>query len=233
MSKTQKNLIKLILFLIFMLVLSVAITDKYYLLISLLFLVATMVPLYRRFENKKIQSREIVFIAVLAAIAATSRVPFAMIPSVQPTTFVIIVSAMVLGSESGFVIGATSALVSNMFLGQGPWTPWQMFCWGMIGFTAGLLKDSPILKEMWSRLVFGFVCGFLFGWVMNLWYVVAYIKPLSWIAFVQAYAASFYFDLAHALSNVFFLLLFSASWLKIIRRFQKKYGLVDLSKEQF
>lgn len=232
MSKTQKNLIKLILFLIFMLVLSVAITDKYYLLISLLFLVATMVPLYRRFENKKIQSREIVFIAVLAAIAATSRVPFAMIPSVQPTTFVIIVSAMVLGSESGFVIGATSALVSNMFLGQGPWTPWQMFCWGMIGFTTGLLKDSPILKEMWSRLVFGFVCGFLFGWIMNLWYVVAYIKPLSWIAFVQAYAASFYFDLAHALSNVFFLLLFSASWLKIIRRFQKKYGLVDLSKEQ-
>lgn len=232
MSKTQKNLIKLILFLIFMLVLSVAITDKYYLLISLLFLVATMVPLYRRFENKKIQSREIVFIAVLAAIAATSRVPFAMIPSVQPTTFVIIVSAMVLGSESGFVIGATSALVSNMFLGQGPWTPWQMFCWGMIGFTAGLLKDSPILKEMWSRLVFGFVFGVLFGWIMNLWYVVAYIKPLSWIAFVQAYAASFYFDLAHALSNVFFLLLFSASWLKIIRRFQKKYGLVDLSKEQ-
>ncbi|MEG1370310.1 MAG: ECF transporter S component, partial [Carnobacterium sp.] len=65
-------------------------------------------------------------------------------------------------------------------------------------------------------------------WIMNLWYVVAYINPLSWIAFVQAYAASFYFDLAHALSNVFFLWLFSPSWLKIIRRFQKKYGLINL-----
>lgn len=228
MLKAKQNLWGLILFLMFMLVLSVAISDKYYLLVSFLFLIATMVPLYRRFEKKKIRSREIVFIAVLGAIAATSRVPFAMIPSVQPTTFVIIVSAMVLGSESGFVVGATAALVSNMFLGQGPWTPWQMFCWGMVGFTAGLLKDSPILKDMWSRLVFGFVWGFLFGWIMNLWYVVAYIHPLNWIAFVQAYAASFYFDLAHALSNVFFLWVFSPSWLKIIRRFQKKYGLVNL-----
>ncbi|WP_317912955.1 ECF transporter S component [Carnobacterium maltaromaticum] len=228
MLRAKKNLWGLILFLIFMLVLSVAISDKYYLLVSFLFLIATMVPLYRRFETKKIRSREIVFIAVLGAIAATSRVPFAMIPSVQPTTFVIIVSAMVLGSESGFVVGATAALVSNMFLGQGPWTPWQMFCWGMVGFTAGLLKDSPILKDMWSRLVFGFIWGFLFGWIMNLWYVVAYINPLSWFAFVQAYAASFYFDLAHALSNVFFLWLFSTSWLKIIRRFQKKYGLINL-----
>lgn len=228
MLRAKKNLWGLILFLIFMLVLSVAISDKYYLLVSFLFLIATMVPLYHRFEKKKIRSREIVFIAVLGAIAATSRVPFAMIPSVQPTTFVIIVSAMVLGSESGFVVGATAALVSNMFLGQGPWTPWQMFCWGMVGFTAGLLKDSPILKDMWSRLVFGFIWGFLFGWIMNLWYVVAYINPLNWIAFVQAYAASFYFDLAHALSNVFFLWLFSPSWLKIIRRFQKKYGLINL-----
>ena len=224
----KNNMLKLILFLIFTLVLSVAITDKYYLLVSFMFLIATMLPLYYRFEKKTIRAREIVFIAVLGAIAATSRVPFVMLPSVQPTSFVIIVAAMVLGSESGFVVGATAALVSNMFLGQGPWTPWQMFSWGMIGFTAGLLKDTLILKDMWSRLVFGFMWGFLFGWIMNLWYVVAYINPLTWFTFAQAYAASFYFDLAHALSNVFFLYFFSESWLKVIRRFQKKYGLIDL-----
>lgn len=200
---------------------------QHYLLLSFLMLAATMIPLYANFERKKVTSREIVFLAVLGAIAAVSRVPFAMIPSVQPTTFVIIVASMVLGKESGFILGATAALVSNLFLGQGPWTPWQMFAWGLVGFSAGLFKDSLLLREMWSRLVFGFVWGFLFGWIMNLWYVLAYIQPLNGFTFLQAYAASFYFDLAHGVSNVFFIWLFSPSWLRIIRRFQKKYGLLD------
>lgn len=81
-------------------------------------------------KNVKIRAREIVMIAVLATIAAVSRVPFAPLPSVQPTSFVVIVAALVLGPEAGFMIGSTAALVSNFFLGQGPWTPWQMFCWG-------------------------------------------------------------------------------------------------------
>ncbi|MGY3779514.1 ECF transporter S component [Isobaculum melis] len=227
MSKVKKNVWWLVFSLLFLLVLTVAISDQYYLLVSFLFLIGTMVPLYSRFEKKKIQSREIVFLAVLGAIAAASRVLFFAIPSVQPMTFVVIVSGMVLGSEGGFMIGATGALVSNMFLGQGPWTPWQMFSWSMIGLIAGLLKDSALLKNMRSRLLFGFVMGFLFGWVINLWSVIAYIHPLSWLAFIQAYIASFYFDLAHALSNVFFLWLFSSSWIKVMRRFQKKYGLLD------
>lgn len=219
--------------LISLLISSLLVSGKHYLLLSFLFLAIVMYPLYRRFEQRKITAREIVFLAVLATIAAVGRVPFAVLPSVQPTSFVIIVAAMVLGSESGFVIGATAALVSNMFLGQGPWTLWQMFCWGMIGYTAGLLGKTPFLQEMWGRLVFGFVWGFLFGWIMNLWYVIGFIQPLTALAFLQAYAASFYFDLAHALSNVFFLFLFSTSWLKIIQRFQKKYGLLDFKEKDF
>lgn len=78
-----------------------------------------MLPFYIRFEKRAFVSREIVMVAVLAAIAAVSRVPFSIIPSVQPTSFVIIVSAVVFGSEAGFMIGATAAIVSNIFLGQG------------------------------------------------------------------------------------------------------------------
>ncbi len=79
-------------------------------------------------------------ISMLSAIGAIGRVPFAAIPSVQPTSFVIIMSGLSFGGNTGFMVGSTAALVSNMLLGQGPWTPWQMFAWGMMGFTAPYLR---------------------------------------------------------------------------------------------
>lgn len=205
----------------------VTLQGQHFLLFSLICLVASMLPFYWRFETRYIRAREIIFIAVLAAIAAVSRVPFAPLPSVQPTSFVIIVSALVLGPESGFIVGSTAAIVSNMFLGQGPWTPWQMFCWGMMGVTAGLIGRYKWAQNKYWLCVFGFVWGFLFGWIMNLWYVVAYVNPLTVKTFIAAYVASFYFDLAHALSNVFFLFLFYESWSRIIKRFKIKYGLLE------
>ncbi len=131
---------------------------------SLFLLVVIMLPFYIRFERKAFVSREIVLVAVLAAIAAVSRVPFSILPSVQPTSFVIIVSAIVFGSETGFMIGATAAIVSNIFLGQGPWTPWQMFSWGMIGFIAGLLRNTFLMKKLWGKTTIRIVC-WIFIWL--------------------------------------------------------------------
>ena len=166
-------------------------------------------------------------LAILAAIAAVSRVPFASIPSVQPTTFVIIVTALAFGAESGFVVGALAALVSNLFLGQGPWTPWQMYTWGMIGLTAGLLRHTRMMRNLSGRILFGFVTGILFGWVMNLWHFVSLGEYVDFSAVIAYYTASIYFDLAHALSNVFFITIFASSWIKILQRFRKKYGLLE------
>lgn len=150
-------------------------------MVSSLFLLAViMLPFYIRFERKAFVSREIVLVAVLAAIAAVSRVPFSILPSVQPTSFVIIVSAIVFGSETGFMIGATAAIVSNIFLGQGPWTPWQMFSWGMIGFIAGLLRNTFFMKKLWGRLLYGLIVGFLFGWIMNFWGLLGFIREATW-----------------------------------------------------
>lgn len=187
-----------------------------------------LLPFFARFERRKVEARELVLLAVLAAIAAVSRVPFAPLPSVQPTSFVIIISAIVYGAEAGFIIGAIAALVSNIFLGQGPWTPWQMFCWGMIGVTAGWLKDEWWMKKRIGLLCFGFAWGFLFGWIMNIWYIITLPDALGWQLITVAYIQSFYFDLAHALSNVFFLTVFGSSWLKILVRFRKKYGLLSV-----
>lgn len=190
-------------------------------------MIFTFLPFIIRFERRKVAGRELVMLAVLGAIAAVSRVPFASIPSVQPTTFVIIVTGIAFGAESGFVVGALAALVSNLFLGQGPWTPWQMYAWGMIGLSAGLLRNTWMMKRSYGRIMFGFMTGILFGWVMNLWYFVSLGEQVELATIMTYYGASFYFDLAHGLSNVFFLLIFASSWIKILQRFRKKYGLFE------
>ncbi len=195
--------------------------------VSFLLLAVTFLPFFLRFERKNVQARELVLLAVLSAIAAVSRIPFASIPSVQPTTFVIIVSGLVFGGESGFVIGSLAALVSNLFLGQGPWTPWQMVAWGVIGGGAGLLRRFKWMQTKWGRVGYGIVSGYFFGWIMNIWSLFG-LQITDWKTVLTLYGSSFYFDTAHALSNVVFLILFSSSWIKILQRFQRKYGLLDV-----
>ncbi len=212
------------LFIIGIAMMSVVAHHQYWLL-SLVFVVLAMLPFFLKYEAKKMQSREVMMIVMLIAIAAVSRVPFAAIPNVLPMTFIIIVSGLVFGAQSGFMIGALSAIVSNMFIGQGPWTPWQMFCWGMIGCAAGLLRNTWWMRTMWGKVIFGFAAGILFGWVMNLVDVIARMADISWGAIVTIYAAGVIFDLLHAGSNVLFILLFSKSWIRILERFKRKYGL--------
>ncbi|QGQ47960.1 ECF transporter S component [Metabacillus sediminilitoris] len=227
MARSRVILLVIAAFISLILIVEPLISSQQYVLVSFLIISCTFLPFMIRFERRKVAGRELVMLAVLAAIAAVSRVPFASIPSVQPTTFVIIVTGIAFGAESGFVVGALAALVSNLFLGQGPWTPWQMYAWGMIGLTAGLLRHTWLMKHTIGRLIFGFMAGILFGWVMNLWYFVSLGERVGMAEIVAYYGASLYFDLAHAFSNVFFLIVFANSWVKILQRFRKKYGLLD------
>ncbi|AIF44282.1 ECF transporter S component [Virgibacillus sp. SK37] len=227
MERPKKLLIVISIFLFVLLVATTLLSNEHYLILSLVIMFVTFMPFMIRFSKKKLTSRELVLLAILGSIAAISRVPFASLPSVQPTTFVIIVAAIALGPQSGFVIGGLAAIVSNLFLGQGPWTPWQMYSWGMIGLVAGLLQHTWIMRTGLGRIIYGFIVGFLFGWIMNLWFIIGVIQETTWQSFLLYYSASFYFDLAHALSNVFFLLLFGPAWIKIIERFKRKYGLFE------
>ncbi|WP_082687069.1 ECF transporter S component [Bacillus sp. FJAT-27445] len=194
------------------------------------FAVFAFIYLLIRFERRKIEARELVLLAVLASIAAVGRIPFASIPGVQPTTLVIMMSGLVFGAESGFLIGAVAALASNMILGQGPWTPWQMAAWGLVGLTAGMLRKTRFMQKNWGRLAFGFVWGFLFGWIMNFWGVLAFSQTggeVTLSSLAAYFAASSLFDFMHAASNVFFLLMFGEIWLKSLGRFKRKYGLLE------
>ncbi len=191
-------------------------------LLSLEIITIALALFYWGFERGQITSREIVVIAMLGTIAAVVRIPFAILPGVQPTTFIVIISGFVFGARAGFMVGSTAALVSNLFLGQGPWLPWQMFAWGLAGVSAGVVK--AVYPQMNSKglLPLCFLWGYLFGWLMNLWSWLAFIQPLTWKTFIAYGVASFWFDTSHAVGNAVFCAFFGPSFIKILRRFRRK-----------
>lgn len=190
--------------------------------ISTIIIIAAIIMLYLWAQKAAVSSKEIALLAALIAIAALGRVPFAAIPSVQPTTFVVMLAACVFGPQAGFMVGAGAALVSNFFLGQGPWTPWQMMGWGMVGVgTACLYRLLPGLKPIGLAFL-GLAWGYLFGWVQNLGFWIAFVYPLSLKSFLAAYAASFVFDSLHAVCNFCLCLFLAPPVIKILKEYQEK-----------
>lgn len=150
--------------------------QSYYLPISFLILAVTILPFFMVFERRKPKAREIVLIAMMCAITVASQVALHIVLPLQIGTAMIILSGISLGPEAGFLIGALSRLVCNFYMGQGPWTPWQMFCWGILGFLAGLAFNNQTeqLKSRRFSVVIGpvisLVFAFIAAYVSYLWY---------------------------------------------------------------
>lgn len=202
--------------------------NRSYALISMLFVILAMVPFLMIYEFKKPQAREWIPLAVMAALAAVGRVAFAPVPFFKPTSAIIIITASVFGAEAGFLTGAISALASNLFFGQGPWTPWQMFSWGIVGFLSGYIIKKNIINNKFKLYVFGAMSGFIFGWIMNIWTATGYMYEFSWKAFFALYISSFPTDLVHSIATVVFLKVLYDPWRAKLNRVKLKFGLIDL-----
>ncbi|MCQ2550700.1 MAG: ECF transporter S component [Clostridia bacterium] len=118
-----------------------------YMIVSLLVVIYAMVPFFMVFEKRKPKAREIVIIATISAITIVSHLLMRMFGGIQIGTALVIVSGVALGPEAGFLVGSISRFILNFYEGQGPWTPWQMFCWGLLGFLAGMCFNK-ISKDM-------------------------------------------------------------------------------------
>ena len=201
--------------------------DRRYYLISLLILAETMLPFFLVFEKRRPQARELILIAVLCALAVAGRAAFAMLPSVKPVTALVIVTAVALGGETGFLVGALSMLLSNLFLQQGPWTPYQMFAMGLIGLVAGVLFRKGLLRrDRLSLSIFGGLSAFfLYGGVMNPAAMLMYQPTPSWSLLIAYYIQGVPVDLVHAVSTVLFLWLIAEPMLEKLDRIKTKYGL--------
>jgi len=166
-------------------------------------------------------SKEITITAMLGALSAMIRVPFGAIPSLQPSTFIIASTGYVFGPVSGFMVGALTALVSNFFLGTGPWTLYQMLAWGLVGMFFALLGKLKMPK--WSLAGFGLLWGYLFGFIMNLWYLTAFGFPISVKSVIALQAASCWMDTLHGVGTFVFFLVFGKRVISILERFKQRF----------
>ncbi|MBV9214126.1 MAG: hypothetical protein JOZ25_10840 [Actinobacteria bacterium] len=177
------------------------------------------------YERKRPSSRVIALVATLVAMAVLGRLAFAPIPNVKPaTTDVILFAGLVLGAAPGFVTGAMAALVSNFFISQGSWTPWQMAAWGIVGLLGAALGRAAVGRELgrWPLACACALAGLVFGAVMNTyqWTLAATQDMATWIAIS---GQSLPFDLAHAIGNFLFCLALGPAFVRAIARYRRRF----------
>lgn len=204
---------------------------KYY-FTSLLIILETILAFSFSFESRKPKAREIVLISVLCAIATAGRTAFLWIPQFKPVVAFVIIAGVCFGGETGFLVGSVTGLVSNFFFGQGPWTPWQMFSFGIIGFLAGILFNKGVIEKGKIPLcIFGFLATFfIYGGIMNPSSLLMVQANPTLEMILANYAAGAPLDFVHAISTVFFLYFISQPMIEKFERVKVKYGLLNIEK---
>lgn len=198
--------------------------EKYYAWVSFGVAVLSCLPLLYCFERKEHSSKELTVLAVIIAISVVGRFIFAWLPGFKPVTAITVIAAVYLGGESGFVIGSMSAVVSNFYFGQGPWTPFQMFAWGFLGFLAGI-SAKHLKKSKMLLCVFGAVAGVLYSLTMDIWTTLWVDGCFNITRYWASVLSSMPVTVEYAISNIFFILLLSKPIGEKLERIKKKYGL--------
>jgi energy-coupling factor transport system substrate-specific component len=175
------------------------------------------------YERSRPPSQVVALVAALAALAIAGRIAFAAFPNVKPTTDIVIFAGYALGGAPGFAVGALSALVSNFWFGQGPWTPWQMAAWGLCGILGALLALGT---RNAGRLVLAGFCGFagiLYGALMNFSLMATYGGDLSWKHFWVLEGRAVPFEIAHVAGNVALALVAGPAMVRMLVRFRERF----------
>jgi Squalene-hopene cyclase C-terminal domain/Prenyltransferase and squalene oxidase repeat len=176
------------------------------------------------FERTRPSAKVVSLVATMAALAVVGRIAFAPFPNVKPTTDIVLLAGFAIGAAPGFAVGAITALASNLFFGQGPWTPWQMVAWGLVGVAGGVLGRLTRGREP-RRLPLALVCaaaGFGYGGLLDLyqWTLSATHNVASYVA---VSGTSFPYNLAHAVGNFVFALAIGPAFVRALRRYRRRF----------
>lgn len=197
-----------------------------YYIVSVVILIASMLPFFVSYEQKKVTARDITLTATLIALAVVSRAAFYLVPQVKPIAAVVIVSAVCLGAHKGYIVGAFSAFVSNFIFGQGMWTPFQMVALGTVGLLAGLIFRW-LKVNRYTLSIVGFVLAtVVYGAIVDMSTVLsAYGNNVTLKGTLSIYASGAVFSLVFGGATAVFLFLFGMPFITKIERISKKYGL--------
>jgi len=192
-------------------------------LASFLILGGVLLAGFAWYERSRPPSQVVALVAALAALAIAGRIAFAAFPNVKPTTDIVILAGYALGPAPGFAVGSLTALVSNLWFGQGPWTPWQMAGWGMCGIYGAILA---LPRREIGRLTLAAACGLAgiaYGALLNFSLMATYGGDLSVQRFAALESRAIPFDLAHAIGNVVFALIAGPAMLRMLVRFKERF----------
>lgn len=198
--------------------------DRQYAYITLCVAVLSCLPFFLHFERSANDVKRLILIAIMVALSVAGRMLFAPLQHFKPVTALVIITAMYFGSEAGFLTGALSAVLSNFYFGQGPWTPFQMFSWGMIGFFSGLL--APLLRRSRIALcIWGGIGGVLYSFLMDIWTVLWADGYFNLPRYFAAIASAVPVTAVYVVSNILFLLVLAKPIGKLLARMKTKYAL--------
>ena len=198
--------------------------DRSFAYLSLLISIIAIGAFLLTFEKKETNARKMIIISVMCVLSIAGRLIFGIIPGFKPVTAIIVILSIHFGSEAGFLCGALTALISNFYFGQGPWTPYQMLAWGLIGLIAGLI--APILKKsLICTCIYGALSGVVFSLIMDIQTLTWNSNEVELSLYISKIASSLPFTVLYALSNVVFLLILSRPISKKITRLKIKYGI--------
>lgn len=211
------------------LLLGTKLKGRAYYLISTLVVMEIMLPFFFRFESRRPQARELVILAVMAALAAVSRVVFAFSPYLKTITGIIMITGIAFGAEAGFLTGAVAAFASNFFFGQGPWTPWQMFAYGFGGFFAGLIfHKHKAWRKPWILAPFGFLTILLLvGPMLDSCTVFTVLTKFTKKNILIIYGQGVPVNITHGIGAALTLFFVSRPLLAKLERLQTKYGMME------
>lgn len=176
------------------------------------------------YERSRPPAQIVALVAVLAALAVAGRILLAPIPNVVATTDIVFFAGYVLGPAPGFAVGALGGLISNFWLGQGAWTPWQMVGWGMTGIAGAALWK--LTRGRANRITLAVICGLaglVFGAWMNLQTMVSYGGEMSLDRYLALEVRAIPFDLAHMTGNIAFALVAGPAMISALRRFRERF----------
>lgn len=151
--------------------------ERFYSFVTAALAILTVAGYFLHFEKKHSDSTQLVIIAAMTALSVFGRIVFSFLPGFKPCTAIVIITALYMGRESGFMTGAMTALISNFYFGQGAWTPFQMLVWGLTGYFAGMLADK-LIKSKPLLVTYGIISGAAFSLIMDLWSCLWLITPL-------------------------------------------------------
>lgn len=194
-------------------------SERRYLIVSTGVAFLALVLFAAGYERKPTGSRRMIIAAVMTTLCIVGR----FIPFFKPITALTVITAIYLGGETGFLVGALSALLSNFYFGQGPWTPFQMLAWGMIGLIAGIAAN-PIKRHKWLLLVYGLLAGIFYSAVMDIWTVIWYDGSFRTELYLSALVTAIPHTVMYSVSNFVFLWFCAKPFGEKLERIKIKYG---------